>query len=460
VVGEFPQWSRSITLPASKCASERCLATFKFIMFFVWLTAMMLACWAWEVGRMFSRRMQKEAERRDAATGSPNGGTLAASPAAEETAEPAHWPAVAVILPIKGLDAETEENVHALLAQDYPAYRLLFAVESADDPVVALLKGLAQEAASNPATPSIEIITAGIAMQRGQKIHNQLAAVAETSPEDEVLVFMDADAHPSPRWLRALVKPLVQEPEVGATTGFRYYIPEKPNLPNAILSVINAAVAALLGPGWRNIAWGGSMAVRRADFFSFGIDAAWQHALSDDYVLSWCVKNKAKRKIQFVQGCLVASAADFSWDGLWEFAARQYRITKICAPGVWCAALGAALLYLAALAYTLIFFLLSLTGVIPAQSLTGTTDYLLLVMFIALYMANFMRGRFLLNAGLTAFPAEAGKLGRAAFWFTWAYPFSLLVNLLALLKSAPGKVITWRGIRYRMLSRLQTVILR
>ena len=83
------------------------------------------------------------------------------------------------------------------------------------------------------------------------------------------------------------------------------------------------------------------MALLRRDFFGFGVQEAWQNALSDDYVLSWCVKNQAQRKIQFVQGCLVASAADFNWAGFWEFAARQYRITWVCAPGVWLAAIGA-----------------------------------------------------------------------------------------------------------------------
>ncbi len=428
------------------------LALFKFIMFFVWMAAMMLACWAWEVGRMFARRMNKEAERR--------AGGAEGEEADTENQAPAHWPAAAVILPIKGVDEETEANVRALLSQDYPLYRLLFAVESAEDPVVPLLRRLAEEAAKATAAPSVQIVTAGRAASRGQKIQNQLAAVGQTSEEDEVLVFMDADAHPSPLWLQALVRPLAETEEIGATTGFRYYIPEKATLPNAMLCVINAAVAALLGPGWRNIAWGGSMALRRGDFFSFGIDAAWQNALSDDYVLSWCVKNKAKRKIQFVQGCLVASAADFSWAGFWEFAARQYRITKICAPGVWLAAISAAALYLAAMIYTLFFFLLSLAGIVPAHSLTGSTDYLLLVMFVALYTANFMRGRFLLQGGLAAFPAQAPKLQRIAFWFTWGYPLTLLVNLIALLKSAPGKVIQWRGIRYKMTNRLQTTILR
>ena len=202
------------------------------------------------------------------------------------------------------------------------------------------------------------------------------------------------------------------------------------------------------------------MALFRHDFFGFGVHEAWQNALSDDYVLSWCVKNKAKRKIQFVQGCLVASAADFDWPGFWEFAARQYRITWVCAPGVWLAALGAAVLYLVGLAYTLAFFLLSAAGFggDAAVSLTGRVDYLLGVMFIALYVAQWMRGWFLLHGGLVGLPEHAEKLRQARFWYTWAYPLTLAVNLLALLRSAGGRTIEWRGVRYRMKDRLRTAV--
>jgi ceramide glucosyltransferase len=255
-----------------------------------------------------------------------------------------------------------------------------------------------------------------------------------------------------------LLRPLVEEEadQIGATTGFRFYVPADRRLPNVMVTIINAAVAALLGPGWRNIAWGGSMALRRADFFAFGVDQAWQHALSDDYVLSWCVKNQAKKKIQFVQGCLVGSVADFSWTAFWEFAARQYRITKVCAPGVWLAAVAAAKLYLIGLAYPLLFFLLSVAGIVPHKS--GGIDYLLGVMFLALYVANILRGWYLLQGGIAALPGQAEKLGAARFWFTLGYPASLFVNLLALLKSASGRAIEWRGVRYTLHNRLETTV--
>ena len=48
-------------------------------------------------------------------------------------------PAAAIIVPVRGLDTETEGNVDALFAQEYPEYQLIFAVARARDPAFAYL---------------------------------------------------------------------------------------------------------------------------------------------------------------------------------------------------------------------------------------------------------------------------------------------------------------------------------
>jgi len=257
-----------------------------YIMFFVWLFALVVGQWAAEVARMFAKRISKARTR----------------PLLD------FYPRVALILPIKGIDADTLENLQSLLTQDYPHYRLICAMESADDPVRPLLEKLVLEQSPG----RMDIVVAGLAQNRGQKIHNQLAAVALTTEQDEVLVFVDSDAHAGPTWLHALVAPL-RIAQVGASTGYRFYVPECSHLANAMVSVINAGVAALLGPTRRNLAWGGSMALRRADFFSCGVHKAWQNALSDDYVLSHCIKYRSGHIIEYVPKCLLASPADFNW---------------------------------------------------------------------------------------------------------------------------------------------------
>src|SRR4029079_15291236 len=96
------------------------------VFFGIWAVAMVLAIWAVRVAQRFAVRMPR----------------IAATP---NYLEHGRFPRVAVILPIKGVDDDTPENIQALLNQDYPEYRLIFSVESDEDPVVGMLEKIARE---------------------------------------------------------------------------------------------------------------------------------------------------------------------------------------------------------------------------------------------------------------------------------------------------------------------------
>jgi cellulose synthase/poly-beta-1,6-N-acetylglucosamine synthase-like glycosyltransferase len=405
---------------------ERLLSV-SFVFFWVWLAALVLAIWAVRIGQRFGVRLPRKIVAQREAEG---------------------YPRVAVILPIKGVDDDTHHNIRALLDQEYPGYRLIFVVESDEDPVVGLLEKIAQEESR------VEIVVAGLSENRGQKVHNQLAGVERTTEGDEILAFMDADAKPGPHWLHNLIMPLTYGEHIGATTGYRYYIPVTPHTANKIVSVLNAMVGALLGPYRRTFAWGGSMAIRRKDFFGYGLHDLWQGALSDDYVLSYCVKNVAKRKIQFVAQCLVASDANFNWASLFEFAVRQYRITKVCAPWVWCTAVGGATLYLAAFTYTLFNVIYGFSFPHPLQG-----EHLRQMgMFASLYGISMLRGHLLVLGGQRMLPEHKNAIGSTKLWATIGLPWCYVINLVALVGSGFGRTIVWRGVTYRMVSRLKTEV--
>src|SRR6185369_3179869 len=151
------------------------LFTFSFCMFWVWLAALLLAIWAARIAQRFGRRLYRYIHRPIEIEGDA-------------------YPRVVVIVPIKGLDDDTHANIQALLSQDYPEYRLIFTLESDEDPAVNLLEKMATE------DSRIEIVIAGLATSRGQKIHNQLAAAERTNEHDDVFAFMDADARPGNQW--------------------------------------------------------------------------------------------------------------------------------------------------------------------------------------------------------------------------------------------------------------------
>ena len=88
------------------------------------------------------------------------------------------------------------------------------------------------------------------------------------------------------------------------------------------------------------------MAIRAETFRQIKLDQIWKRAISDDLSLSYAVK-KAHKKIIYAPGCLVASYEKTTWRGLFEFARRQFLITRVTVPGTWWFGLGSSIYSLA-----------------------------------------------------------------------------------------------------------------
>ncbi|MGH9829120.1 MAG: glycosyltransferase, partial [Blastocatellia bacterium] len=252
------------------------------------------------------------------------------------------FPGVCIIAPCKGHDVGLEENLGALFQQDYPNFEILFAIADSKDAAGEVIeKAIAQ----HPGTQS-KLILAGSSPGRSQKINNLLAALEvakdrRTQGNKRVFVFFDSDARPRQDWLRSLVGPLT-DPEVGAATGYRWYLPALDKSPDrnrggfwpALLSAWNGTVATTLGDHGRNFAWGGSTAILEETFDRIGVAERWKTAASDDYALTAAVQ-QAGLKIRFVPRCLLVTREHASLRSLLEFTTRQIIITRVYRPRVW-----------------------------------------------------------------------------------------------------------------------------
>ena len=97
--------------------------------------------------------------------------------------------------------------------------------ESESDPAHGVLARLLKQ--RRRLTPPTWMVVAGEAKNRGQKVHNLLAALDTLNSIDrrvEALVFADSDMLPARNWLAELVASLGDR-QVGATTGYRWYLP-------------------------------------------------------------------------------------------------------------------------------------------------------------------------------------------------------------------------------------------
>src|SRR3954469_10952117 len=175
-----------------------------------------------------------------------------------------YTPFVTVIAPCKGLEEGLEENLLALLEQDYPNYEIIFVVDSESDPAYPVLEAVCRRDAASERSTSI--VVAQRSTDSSQKVENLREAVQHADDRSKMFVFVDSDTRPTQQWLRQLVEPLENE-TIGAATGYRWFISERPTFGSELRAVWNASIAsALVADQKSNFCWGGSTAIRREIF--------------------------------------------------------------------------------------------------------------------------------------------------------------------------------------------------
>lgn len=435
-------------------------ATWLIVLWALWVLQAFLM---WLNARRFLRRLRVQLRREDGV-------------------ELQYDPPTVIIVPMKGASEHLHEHLFGLLNQKYPKYRIAFAVEAEDDPAYAPLRELAETLSSletvpidqipdldekrllklgirrmpkegeEPPAPPPLTRSAGLVdvevhvaqrMDTGvQKLHNQLAALEHLRDEDEVVVFADADAAPDSLWLQRLVLPLIQQ-DVGATTGYRWLIPSDtpdyylPTLWSRLICMVNLSVATLLGKDRRDLAWGGSMAIRRQCMEEINLLAEWDMALSDDYELTRIVK-AAGLRLYFVSRVMVPSPVHYTRRSMFAFARRQYLITRINHPWLWVVALFGTTLYMAAFATLMVEgALLNLWTLVP---------YLPVALFE--YLRGAEREKVIVELWGTKMAERLHDMVVLDKWSTWVW---MMFHWFFVLSAGVGHRVIWIGTTMDML---------
>jgi cellulose synthase/poly-beta-1,6-N-acetylglucosamine synthase-like glycosyltransferase len=352
---------------------------------------------------------------------------------------PDFQPFASVIAPTRGHQPGFVDNVRPLLTQNYSEYEILFVFDNSEDPSLKIVKEL-----------GARVVVSGPATDTGQKVHNLIESVKRIDPRSEVLVFVDTDARPDKDWLRQLVAPLADE-NIGAATGYRWFVPERGGLAARLRSVWNASIASALGADeQKNFCWGGSTAIRRSTFERLDVVKHWRGTVSDDFTITRVLK-EAKLPIHFTPNCLVPSVGDCGWDELLEFTTRQIKITRVYAPHLWLP------LFLGSLIFAIAFWggiVLLLVRAWNGESVTMLALVLALI-FIMGAVKSFIRWR-AVGIPLARY-RSALRRDLAAHLFLW--PVASLLYLYNAIVAAFSRRITWRGITYNLPSPTEAVII-
>ncbi|MBC7899925.1 MAG: glycosyltransferase [Saprospiraceae bacterium] len=354
-------------------------------------------------------------------------------------------PNASVIVPCRGLDADLKTNLSTLFRQDYPKYEVIFVIDDECDPALKVIEEVSRKDAKNA-----KVVIAGKASRSSQKVENLREAVLHASGDSKVFVFMDSDARPNEDWLRNLVAPLEDE-TIGASTGYRWFISEKPTFASELLSVWNASIASALGPNTKsNFCWGGSMAIRRDIFERLDIREKWSGTLSDDFIVTRAM-NEVGLPIHFVPQALTASFGNYTFHELLEFTARQMKITRVYAPKLWrMSFFGAALFNLVLLwAFYIVIF----------SRANDVHFWAAIAVIVIVSFFSVGKSWLRLRAAKLALNRYEIQLDRQ-FWtqntLCILAPAVFLYNSIAALCS---RKLAWRGIRYEMISPKETRVI-
>jgi ceramide glucosyltransferase len=343
---------------------------------------------------------------------------------AERLAENSSYhPAASVIVPVKGEDEGLRENLAALAALDYPDYELLIVAQSAADIPPGVL----------PARAKV-VLAHGAASETGEKVQNLYAAVRATRKRSEIFAFADSDGRVTPVWLRALAAPLADS-SVGASTGYRWFTPEPPTFWSLMRSVWDAVAAGMLGPGDNRFAWGGAMAIRKETFFEARVPEYWKDTVSDDYSLSEALRTAGFR-IAYAPGALVPCLERITGARFFSWIRRQMTITRVYNGRLWWQGLIAHIFYCGGMAASII------------ASIHGSrlAEWAL----IAQLSPGMLKGLNRATLAKAALPEREAWFRRHSWVHALWVPLATWIWLIALVSSAFGNTIEWRGYRYHL----------
>ena len=358
---------------------------------------------------------------------------------------PEHTPMVSLILPCKGLDPGFEENINALLNQDYPDYEVVFVTATYDDPAYAVIHRLMKKKSKMP----VKLVIAGISPLRGQKINNMFEALKNVRDDTQVFAFVDSDIRPEKDFLRNLVGPL-QDHNVGATTGIRWYLPQKGVLGSMLRSVWAAGAYPLLIDQKHNFAWGGANAIKRCTFEKANIGKLLDHSISDTFAITNGVKSIALQ-IYFVPQCVVVSHEDSTLSDTIEWTNRQTIISRVYSRPFW---------WTVFLTYSFSNAMLLLGIIILTLCIIGKGTYvfpgLLMLSLIPLEMIN---AAFLLPTVKQMIPEHSKQIEKLKWKYYYTTPLASILIMTNSIVSLTTNEITWRGVRYKLISPTETTVL-
>lgn len=330
-------------------------------------------------------------------------------------------PAVTLLKPVCGTDAQAYENLASFCRQEYPDFQIIFGVQDAADPVIPIIEALQRDFPACDITLVVSPKEIGF-NRKVSNLHNMLGAA-----KHDILLIADSDIRVGLDYLRRVVAPL-QQARVGMVTCL-YRGTNATTLGGrleniGLSSTFGPEVCAARALQGIKFAFGSTIVLKREVLEKIGGFPAIADYLADDYLLGHHAA-AAGYEIVLSDYVVAHDTGPLSFRAMLRHQLRWARAIRVSRPWGY---LGLIVTY-------------------------GTVTALLAL--LAWQGSAFAWGLLALTLLLRALPALiVGVWGLQDFalvrWF-WLIPLRDLLAFGVWLASFVGNHVYWRGTQYRIL---------
>ncbi len=246
---------------------------------------------------------------------------------------PAMLPPVTVLKPLCGDEPLLEQALASCCQQDYTAFQIVFGVQDAADPALAVVERLRAR------FPGCDITVVADPTPHGpnRKIANLINMLP--AARHDLLVISDSDLHVAPDYLRALVAAL-HRPGVGLVSTLYVGLPGGPGWLQRLGATQISHVflpGALLGRAFgRQDCLGNTMILRRDTLERAGGLARLSHELADDNVLGQLVRGLGLT-VGLAGIVTAVTVPETTASAMWQHEIRWARTIRTLAPAAFAA---------------------------------------------------------------------------------------------------------------------------
>ena len=354
----------------------------------------------------------------------------------------ADCPKAAVVLCLRGGDPFLSQCLAGLLGQNYPSYQVVVVIDHETDPANAWV----EQALLQPHSCQVQRLVLDPSNDRcSLKCAGLVQAVRTLDERVKIVAQLDADTVPHAMWLREIAAALAPA-NVGAVTGNRWYLPESPNLAAMVRYQWNCGAVVLMY--WLQIAWGGTLGMKREAIDRARLLERWEAAFCED-TMSFRELKSVGYRLEFVPSLMMINRESCRLTPFLSWLTRQLLTVRLYHPA-WLAVafhgLSAAAILVLCGGWSLVLLAQSELGNAALLGLTIIAAQFVLVSMVLVVDAAVRR-----IARQRGDEASQPSLSVILLW-SWSIVLTQFVFAAAVLRCLTLQTVSWRGVHYKVRS--------